>query len=159
MESFCESYRFKSLIKDPTCFKNPESPSCIDLILTNNPYSFQNSWVIETGLSDFYKMIVSVMKTTFQKLKPRIVQYREYTQFSNNNFRKKLLEKLCLENICTNSNGLAKFLQICTNTLDQMAPRKKYIRGNNMPFFNKELSSAHKKRTQLRNRYLRKRSY
>ena len=125
MESFCESYRFKSLIKDPTCFKNPESPSCIDLILTNNPYSFQNSWVIETGLSDFHKMIVSVMKTTFQKLKPRIVQYRDYTQFSNDNFRKKLLEKLCLENINTNSNGLAKFLQICVNTLDQMAPRKK----------------------------------
>ena len=110
MESFCESYRFKSLIKDPTCFKNPESPSCIDLILTNNPYSFQNSWVIETGLSDFYKMIVSVMKTTFQKLKPRIVQYRDYTHFSNDNFRKKLLEKLCLEIINTNRNGLAKFL-------------------------------------------------
>ena len=33
---------------------------------------------------------------------------------------------------------------------------QKYIRGNNMPFFNKELSSAHTKRTQLRNRYLRK---
>ena len=63
IESFCESYRFKSLIKDPTCFKNPESPSCIDLISTNNPYSFQNSWVIETGLSDFHKMIVSVTKT------------------------------------------------------------------------------------------------
>ena len=28
-----------------------------------------------------------------------------------------------------------------------------------MPFFNKELSSAHKKRTQLRNRYLRKKSH
>ena len=28
-----------------------------------------------------------------------------------------------------------------------------------MPFFNKELSSAHKKRTQLRNRYLKNRSY
>ena len=70
------------------------------------------------------------------------------------------MEKLCLKNINTNSNGLAKFLQICMNTLDQMAPRKnKYVRGNNMPFFNKELSSAYKKRTQLRNRYLRKRSY
>ena len=33
MESFCESCRFKTLIKDPTCFKNPESFSCIDLIL------------------------------------------------------------------------------------------------------------------------------
>ena len=67
--------------------------------------------------------------------------------------------KLCLENINANSNGLAKFLQICMNTLDQMAPRKKIHSGNNMPFFNKELSSAHKKRTQLRNRYLRKRYY
>ena len=113
IESFCESYRFKSLIKDPTCFKNPESPSCIDLILTNNPYSFQNSWVIETGLSDFYKMIVSVMKTTFQKLKPRIVQYRDYTQFSNDNFRKKLMEKLCLENINTNSNKNTYVAIIC----------------------------------------------
>ena len=34
----------------------------------------------------------------------------------------------------------------------------KYIRGNNMPFLNKELSKAHKKRTYLRNRFLKKRS-
>ena len=160
MESFCELYRFKILSKDSTCFKNPENPSCIDLILTNSPYSFQNSGVIETGLLDFHKMIVSVLKITFQKLKPRIVQYRDYAQFSNDNFRKKLLENFSLENINTNSNGLEKFLQICMNTLDQMAQRKKeYIGGNKMPFFNKELSSAHKKRAQLRNRYLKKRSY
>ena len=125
MESFCESYRFKSLIKDPTCFKNPENSSCIDLILTNSSYSFQNSCEIETDLSDFHKMIVLGMKTTFQKLKPRIVQYRDYAQFSNDNFRKKLLENLSLENINTNSNDLEKFLQICMNTLDQMAPRTK----------------------------------
>ena len=55
-------------MKDPTCFKNPEIPSCTDLILTNSHYSFRNSYIIETGLSDFHKMIVSVMKTTFQKL-------------------------------------------------------------------------------------------
>ena len=65
MESFCESYRFTSLIEG--CFY-------IDLILINNPYSFQNSWLIETGISDFHKMIVPVMKTTFQKLKPRMFQ-------------------------------------------------------------------------------------
>ena len=40
MESFCDSYSLNSIIKDPTCFKNPETPSCIELILTNNPYSF-----------------------------------------------------------------------------------------------------------------------
>ena len=70
-------------------------------------------------------MIVSVMKTTFQRLKPRIVQYRDYTQFSNGNLRKKLMKKLCLENIATSSNDLAKYFQICMNTLDEMAPRKK----------------------------------
>ena len=156
MGFFCESYNFKSLIKDPTCFKNPENPSCIDLILTNSPYSFQNYCVIETGLSDFHKMTVSVMKTTFQKLKPKIVNYRDYSGFSNDDFRKNLLHNLSLEIINTNSNGLEKFLQICIKTLDKMAPiKKKYVRGNNMRFFNKELSGAHKKRTQLRNRFLR----
>ena len=109
-------YRLKS-INDPTCFKNPENPSCIDLSLTNSPYSFQNSCVIETGLSDFHKMIVSVMRTTFQKLKPRIVKYRDYTQFSNGDFRKKLRENLSLENVNTNSNVLEKLLQICIDTL------------------------------------------
>ena len=63
-------------------------------------------------------MVVSVIKTTFQKLKPRIVQYRDYTQFSNDNFKKEILETLPLENINTKSNVLEKYLQIPMNTLD-----------------------------------------
>ena len=88
-ESFYESYRFKSLIKEPTCFKNLKNSSCIFWILTNSPYSFQKFCVIENDLSDFHKMIDLVIKTTFPKLKLRIVHYRDYTQFSNDNFRKK----------------------------------------------------------------------
>ena len=68
MKLFCETYDLSSLIKVPTCYKNPEKPSCIDLLLTNRPKSFQNSSVVETGLSDFHKMAVTVMKTTFGKL-------------------------------------------------------------------------------------------
>ena len=30
---FCSVYNFKSLMKDPTCFKNPEKPTTIDHIL------------------------------------------------------------------------------------------------------------------------------
>ena len=78
MKVFCDSYEFENLIKDATCYKYPENPSCIDLILTNNLNSFQNSGVIETCLSDFHKMTVTVMKTTFEKLKPNIVYYRDY---------------------------------------------------------------------------------
>ena len=43
------------MINKPTCYKNPDKPTCIDLILTNCPGSFQNFCVIETGFSDFYK--------------------------------------------------------------------------------------------------------
>ena len=58
MIGFCETYKLRNLVKHPTCFKNPENPSCIDLLLTNRPLSFQTTTVIETGLSDFHKMVV-----------------------------------------------------------------------------------------------------
>ena len=121
MKDFCDSYGLKSLIKVPTCFKNPENPSCIDLILINNPLSFQSSAVIETGISDFHKMIVTVMKTTYQKLDPKITHYRDYNTFCNHNFREHLLSALVMENFDTN-NGLEKFLVVCVKTLDRFAP-------------------------------------
>ena len=40
--------KFTNLIKEPTCFKNPENPTLIDLIdLTNKPLSFKNTYMIE----------------------------------------------------------------------------------------------------------------
>ena len=64
------------MINRPTCIKNPEKPSCIDLILTNHPRCFQNSCPIETGLSNFHKLVVTVMKTTYKKSQPKIIIYR-----------------------------------------------------------------------------------
>ena len=87
METFCESYGLKNLIKVTTCHKNPQNPSCIDLILTNSPLSFQSSGVIETGIFDFHKMTVTVIETTFQKLGPKIIHYRDYLNYSNYSFR------------------------------------------------------------------------
>ena len=63
-----------------------------------------------------------------------------------------------MENFDTN-NGLEKFLVVRVKTLDRSAPyKKKYLRGNNMPFMNKSLSRAFMRRSQLRNKYLKKRS-
>ena len=55
IKTFCNNFDVTNLIKEP-CFKNPENLSCIDLILITKPRSFQNSFYIETGLSDFCKM-------------------------------------------------------------------------------------------------------
>ena len=58
MSIFCDTFNLTILIKEPTCYKNPDNPSCIDLILIKKP-SFQTSCVAETGLFDFHWMIRS----------------------------------------------------------------------------------------------------
>ena len=97
MIGFCETYKLRNLVKHPTCLKNLENPSCIDLLLTNKPLSFQTTAVIEAGLSDFHKMIVAVMKMHFPKMKPRVIRYQKYKTFNNdafvNTYDKSLLSK------------------------------------------------------------------
>ena len=67
MKDFCETYNLENLMTEPTCFKNPDNPSSIDVILTTRVSSFQNSMTIETGLSDHHKMATSVLKIYFKK--------------------------------------------------------------------------------------------
>ena len=40
MSVFCVIYNLKNPVKEPTCFKNPDNLSCIDLMLTNRYQSF-----------------------------------------------------------------------------------------------------------------------
>ena len=91
---FCSNSNLTGRINKPTCYKSPDKPTCIDLILTNCLGSFQNSSVIETSLSDFRKMIVTIIKTSYRKIEPRVINYRDYKSFSNEGFRESLLETL-----------------------------------------------------------------
>ena len=71
-----------SLINKPICYKNPEKPSNINLILINCPRSFQNSCLIKTGLSDLHKMVTAVMKTTLRKIASKVIRYPDYKCFA-----------------------------------------------------------------------------
>ena len=62
MTTFCQ----KRLINELTCYKNPNRASCIDLIITNRPKSFQNPCTFETALSDFHKVTLTVLKISFK---------------------------------------------------------------------------------------------
>ena len=66
VHNFMNGYALKNLIKEPTCFKS-ENPRCIDLILTNRYRSFQNTTTVETGLSDFHKMVLTVFENNLPK--------------------------------------------------------------------------------------------
>ena len=67
----------------PTCFKNSSNPSCVDVMLTNHPRFFQNSLAIDTGLSDFHQITVTVMIAYSPKPRPKLLNYRDFKKFSN----------------------------------------------------------------------------
>ena len=67
---------------------------------------------IETDLLDFHKMIFTVMKVTFKKLKQKIINYRDYQNFANNHFRNHIINELSVETIKRGNKGLEIFLQM-----------------------------------------------
>ena len=143
----------------PTCYKNPSRPTRIDLILTNVPRSFQSTCVVETGLSDFHLMTLTVIKKSFKKFQPRIINYRSYKHFSNDTFKKDRIDMLSTEKFVINDDGLRRFCGLSVNILNKHAPYNKSIaRGNQMPLFTKELSKEIMTRSRLRNKYRKNRN-
>ena len=150
---FCKVYRLKNLVKGATCYKNPEKPSCTDLILTNRPRGFHRCHIIETGLSDFHKMTVTVMTMYFQKQGPTVIHYRDYKSFNTQSFRQDVFANLHEENV--NINQLEKFLNVLKKVFDIHVPIKnRYIRENQRPFMNKTLQKAVMTHSRLRNKFL-----
>ena len=90
-KTFCVTYHLHNLIKDPACFKNPDKPSCIALLLTKFSKSFLKSETLETGLWDFHKLTLTVLKTHNKNQKPLVVTYGDYKNFLNETFRTELL--------------------------------------------------------------------
>ena len=151
LDEFWQTYNLVSIVKNPTCFKNLKNPSCIDLMLTNKQERFLKAKTIETGVSDFHKMMVSVFKTSFKKQKPKIVSYRDYKHFDNEKFR----ESLITYHSTGKNISYDAFEKLVLQTLDKMAPiKQKHIRGNQSPFMNKDIHKAIMTRTRLRNRFL-----
>ena len=154
MDEFCSLYSIKSLIKTPTCFKSETNPSCIDLILTNRLNCFQNSSTIETGLSDFHHLVLTVLKTTFKRKPPKVVKYRNYKHYSSFyylNYVNRSLSGIDLRQISHD-----EYNNLLLGVLDKHAPIKtKFVRRNEQPFMTSELKKEHMKRTMLLNKYMR----
>ena len=86
----------KNLVQQKTCFKSTNNPSCIDLFVTNSPRSFQNTTTFASGLSDFHKMISTILNSTFPKVRPKQIVYRKFKNFDLNNFKNEIRTKMQL---------------------------------------------------------------
>ena len=147
---FLEDRELSNLVHFPTCFMSETNPSTIDLIITNKPKSFQNTIGVSTGISDFHKMVLTSMKTTFPKAVPKEIVYRDMKNFDKKAFKRDLKENLKK----ADSTNYALFEEIFENVLDKHAPKKKKLqRANHKPYVTKAMRKAIMKRSELATKY------
>ena len=128
-----------------TCFIG-DGP-CTDLTLINRKCSLKFSTIFEAGLSDDPHLIHSMFKATFQKEEPKILINRDFKKFTFTNFQYELISQLNSRN----SHEYFTFEKSFIEVLDKLVPKKKkIIRGNQIPYFDKTLRSAVMKSSQLK---------
>ena len=138
-------YNAKNIVKESTCFKNVLNPSCFDVFITNSPLSCQNTIAVTNGLSDFHKMIITVMKMSFKKHSPIERNYRDYKYFDWNKFINNLSKKLS-EGISSYESFETTFIEV----LNKHSPlKKKLLRANHAPYITKTSKKAIMCRSQL----------
>ena len=90
---------------------------------------------METGISDFHRMILTQLKLTFEKLPPKTITFRDYKHFNKDKFERDLVSALASNPASTCSYD--QFLLTFESVLDKHAPlKRRKVRGNQMPFMN-----------------------
>ena len=90
------------------------------LFITNSSSSFQNTKAISTELSDFHKMVITVLKQTFQRYSPKEFVYRDYKNSDRLAFKREPEEKLNQQ-----INEYKHFEQTFLEVLNTHAPIKR----------------------------------
>ena len=111
--------------------------TCIEFILTNRPNLFQHSSAFEIVLSDCHLLTVTEFKMGFQKLKPKVIAYRDYKNLDNTKFRYDIVTAT------SNIDDFGMHKSTIFNIFNCYALIKnKYICANKAPFMPKELHKA-----------------
>ena len=155
LASFLFQHDLKNIVKENTCFKNALNPRSIDLILTNVNLAFQHTCSYFTGLSDFHKLVLSVLKISFTKNEPKKLFYRDYKHFNASSFQNDLSLNFSSGKI----DSCSTFTKSYLDTLNVHAPLKsKLIRANSAPYISKVLRKAIMKRSALETKYFKKKT-
>ena len=117
--------------------------------------AFQNTKTVFTGLSDFYKLVLTVLKTSITKSQPQKITYRDYKHFDSDRFNDELKYVLAKEKI----TSCTKFDEMFLRILNKHAPiNSKLLRANHTSYISKPLRKAIKKRYYLENLHFKKRT-
>ena len=151
---FLNAYNAKNIVKNKTCFKSNENPSCVDLIITDKPGNFHHTNVFETGILHHHKLVTTVSKAKFTKASSKYVHYHNYKTFNEQDFKLELRSKLEVDVVDANDET---FHNVYLNVLNKHAPIKtKVIRGNQAPYITKAYRKAVMKRSEIKTKYFKK---
>ena len=123
LTSFCTLFKLKNVAKEPACYKNLNNPSCIDVFLTNCARGFHNTCVFEASLSDFHKLVVTLLRSKFELLLSKIISYRTYKQSNEGKFKNLFLSYLNELEMSDLSVEVSKMT--FSNALNSFAPVRK----------------------------------
>ena len=149
LQDLMHAFFLEKFIKEPTCFKST-APTTIDLIVTNQKSLFMKSSAYESGLSDFHKLITTILRKSITKRNPGNILYRDYKIFD----QKKFEDELRSQSESIKTVDYSQFHEIFLETLDAIAPvKKKILRFNHNPFMSKALCKSIMVRSKLKNKY------
>ena len=153
LSNFLYQHDLYNLVKVGTCFKNSSKPTAIDLFLTTKNTHFQNTVAVCSGLSDFHKLVLTVLKTSFDKNKPCEILCRDYKNFNSESFNEDLQNILSTAQI----NTCKQFKDTFVSVLNvHAALKKKLLRANHSQYVTESLRKAIMRRSKLEEIYFRK---
>ena len=114
---------------------------------------------LETGLSDFHKMTLTVMKVFYKKQKPTINTYRSYKIFSNEVFIADFQKRISQAASENSDFEFDLFKAVLNEAIQKYASiKQRYVRANQAPFINETIDKEIMKRSRLRNKFLKTKS-
>jgi hypothetical protein len=160
MSSFLSSYNLVNVIKTPTCHKNSDNPSLIDVIITNTPERIACHLNTFVGVSDFHNLICASTKLHAPKILARKIMYRSYKNFDIETYENDLYNtpfQIC--NIFDDVDDAMWCHNVLLNgVINQHAPlKKKLLKRPQVPYMNSSLRKAVNCKAMLRRKYFKNR--
>ena len=78
LDDVMDSFNLSNVVLGPTCFRNVENPSLVDVILTNSPRRLTSVLNVSIGISDFHNFIGVATKMYKPNNTVREIAYRSY---------------------------------------------------------------------------------
>ncbi len=138
-------FYLQNLVEGPTCFKNPDNPSSVDVILTTCHRRVASCENLNIGVSDHHNIVVASTKMHASRYEKRHITYRSYRHFNEDTFLNDLeCTPFQVSQIFDDVDDQLWFHnKLFDNIINEHAPlKKRVVKSRQLPYMNGELRRA-----------------